>query len=1233
MSWAFWIDRGGTFTDCIGRAPDGALHVAKVLSSEAAPVEGIRAILERADALEPGVPIPPATVKIGTTVATNALLERRGEPTLLVANRGLGDVVAIGTQERPELFDLAIRRPPSLPAQVAEVAGRVARDGTAVEPLDEAALRAALRRAREAGLRSVAVAFVHAYAWPELERRAGELARQEGLAYTAASHEVAREIGLLARAETACADAYLTPLLRRHAAHLEKALPGSTLRFMQSSGGLTDAARFRGPTALLSGPAGGVVGAARVAREAGFDRAIGFDMGGTSTDVSLIVDGEVERGFETRVGGVRVKAPMLRIHTVAAGGGSLCRYDGFRFTVGPESAGADPGPLCYDLRDDAGRPVARELALTDVNLFLGRLQADRFPFALEPRRAEERLADLAADLRAVGHDLDPDAVAAGFVRVANASMAQAIQEVSVARGVDPRECALVGFGGAGGQHVCAIARELGMRHVLLHPLAGLLSAYGIGIAEASWDGQRDAGRTALPPDGTPLPSELERAFDELERAGRDALTAEGAPPDGLRAERSLDLRYAGTETALSVAEPGDGGWHRAFAAAHEARFGYTRKSRPVQIATARVRVLSPAPSDAAGLRLAAPSPPASSRGESEPPVGAGDGAAPGPLRSVDAWFPGTGRTAAPVHAREHLRPGQVLEGPAIVLEDTGTVVLDPGWRAEVAADGALRLRDEGAPAQASGPPSEDHLERPDPVRLEVFGNRFMSIAEQMGAVLRNTAVSTNIKERLDYSCAVFDAEGGLVANAPHIPVHLGAMGETVRAVRARFPELAPGEVVVTNDPFEGGSHLPDVTVVTPVFAEEAPERGAAPGSTARSPRPSFFVASRGHHGDIGGITPGSMPAHSTRLDEEGVVIEPRLLVREGQLDEEGLRAVLTGAPHPARSPDDNLADLEAMVAANRAGEGLVRELVAEQGLAAVRTSMRQLQEAAAGKVAREIGRLPDGEHAFADRLDDGTPVCVRLTVRGERMEIDFAGTGPAVPGNLNAPRAVVQAAVIYVLRALVAERIPLNGGCLDPVQVRVPSGSLLDPPRGAAVVGGNVETSQRVVDVLLGALGKAAASQGTMNNVAFGTEAFGYYETLGGGAGAGPECDGASGVHTHMTNTRITDAEVLEERYPVRLETFALRRGSGGRGRWRGGDGLVRRYRFLAPVEVSLLTERRAVAPWGLDGGEPGAPGRNAVERADGGIEELPGKATARLAAGDALVVETPGGGGYGASS
>jgi 5-oxoprolinase (ATP-hydrolysing) len=1208
--WSFWIDRGGTFTDCIGRAPGGRLVTRKLLSSDSGPVEGIRAILEAEGVLAAGDPLPPCEVKLGSTVATNALLERRGSPAVLVANRGLGDVIRIGTQERPSLFSLDIQRPEPLYQSVIECAGRVSLDGSVVEELDLEALGVELEAVRRDGVDSVAIVFIHAYAFPEFEARAADLARKLGFGHVVCSHEVAREMGLLARGETTVVDAYLTPLLRAHVAQLAAALPGSRLRFMQSSGGLTEVARFRGPNALLSGPAGGVVAAARVAAAAGFERALGFDMGGTSTDVSLIEGGEVDRVFETVVGGVRVRAPMLRIHTVAAGGGSLCRFDGFRLTVGPESAGSNPGPLCYGVLGEDGRPKARELSLTDVNLALGRVQPDRFPFPVAREPVVRALGDLAEGLESAGLALALDEIAAGFVEIANASMAEAIAQVSVARGIDPRGHVLVGFGGAAGQHVCAIARRLEIRTILLHPFAGLLSAYGIGLADVTWDGQHDAGRRTLGA-GRDLPAPVEALFVELEARGRRALAEEGAALAGLRLERTLDLRYRGSESALAIPAPAErpgrgDSWLEAFAAEHRRRFGYLRPEREVEVVTARVRAVAP-----------------TSAQDSAPEVTVGRPDSPRPIRRDSVYFAEGGRLDTDIYRREDLRPGSELRGPALILEETGTVVLDPGFFLEMDAQGVLRLQDrpegasKGTPSPGARPPGAD-LDRADPVRLEVFGNRFMSMAEQMGAVLRNTAVSTNIKERLDYSCAVFDAEGGLVANAPHIPVHLGAMGATVRAVRRTHPDLEPGDVVVTNDPFEGGSHLPDVTLVTPVFVSSA------------SGAPAFFVASRGHHADLGGSTPGSMPPDSTRLEEEGVVIPAFRLVTGGRMDEERIRALLVGARYPARSPADNLADMVAMVAANRAGERLLQAFVAEEGAEAVAVTMGQLQRASAAKVAREIGKLPDGVHRFADRMDSGTPVCVEVEVRGERMRVDFAGTGPPDRYNLNAPRAVVEAALIYVVRSLVAEPVPLNGGCLEPVELLIPELSLLDPPPGSAVVGGNVETSQRIVDVLLGALGLAAASQGTMNNVTFGNADFGYYETLGGGAGGGPSFDGASGVHTHMTNTRITDAEVLESRYPVRLEEFALRSNSGGGGLHPGGDGLVRAYRFLADVTLSLLTERRDVPPWGLAGGDDASPGRNLLVGLDGRREVLPAKCSREVVAGECLIVETPGGGGWG---
>ncbi len=1185
-AWEFWIDRGGTFTDCIGVAPSGRTYTAKRLSSETAAAEAIRDIL--ASAPEPSAEDPTLRVRMGTTVATNALLERRGVPTALITQRGLGDVLEIGTQERPELFDLDIRRPPPLTRRVIEVDGRVDARGETLGILEEAPLREELRDARANGIQSVAVLAMHAYAFPELEERIAACAREEGIAYVVPSHEAASELGFLARGETAVADAYLTPLLARHIDVLREALPGARLHFMQSSGGLTRPESFRGPAALLSGPAGGVIGTAHVASLLGMRRAIGFDMGGTSTDVSLVVDGEAERAFESVVAGIRVRAPMLHIHTVAAGGGSLCRFDGARASVGPESAGADPGPLCYG-RDASGEGG---LALTDVNFWLDRIPGDRLPFPLERAPVAAAFDRLIRELTEAGHEFEPDELAAGFIDIANDAMAQAIQEVSVRRGVDPRDFALVGFGGAGGQHVCAVARKLRIRTVLLHPQGGVLSAFGIGVADLTWDRQRDVGRAPLV-EGRADPSVLD-TLAALEAEGRRALAAETGQPEGrVEIERFLDLRYRGTESALTIAAPAEGDFGAAFRFAHRERFGYDRSERPIEVTTARVRA-----------RVSEARPPEVPSFAEEPGT---------PIRTAHAWFPGRGRCDAPVFLRESLALEQTIDGPAIVLEAASTIVLDPGFRARLDATGVLVVTDE---AHAERRAYRDiDADVADPIRLEVLGNRFMSIAERMGSVLRNTSVSTNIKERLDYSCAVFDPEGGLIANAPHIPVHLGAMGETVRSVLESFPELGAGDVIVTNDPARGGSHLPDVTVVAPVFEEE----------TLR-----FFVAARGHHADLGGKTPGSMPADSMTLAEEGVLLRAFPLVRGGVLDERRLRAELSGSAFPARNPDDNVADLEAMTAALRSGEQLLRALLSEVGPTVVLATMVQLKEAAARKVGLEIARLGDGRHAFEDTLDDGTPIRVAFEVSGDRMRIDFTGSGAVHPSNLNAPRAVVQSAIIYVLRSLVADRIPLNGGCLDPVEIRLPYPSILDPPDGAAVVGGNVETSQRIVDVLLGAVGRVAASQGTMNNIAFGNDRFGYYETLGGGAGAGEDFDGASGVHTHMTNTRITDPEVLETRYPVILEAFSIRRGSGGGGRHRGGDGLCRAYRFLEPITVSLLTERRTTSPYGMAGGSPGRPGRNMVQRGGEPAQSVAGRATLELDAGDRLRIETPGGGGYG---
>ena len=1176
----FWIDRGGTFTDCIAHDPGGGeLKIAKVLSSDRAPLVGIRRLL----GIGEDDPIPPCEVRMGTTIATNALLERKGEPCALVITRGFRDLLEIGTQARPRIFDIEIRKPELLYRAVVEVDARADAAGNVLARPDPEDLRRSLEALRQSGIESLAIVVLHSYCAGDLEREIESVAADVGFGHVSTSHDVAAELGMVGRGDTTVVDAYLTPLLRDYVALLKSELGGSSLRLMQSSGGLTDADRFRGRNSILSGPAAGVVAYARLSEEAGLPGAIGFDMGGTSTDVSRY-EGDFERLYENEIGGVRIHAPMMDVHTVAAGGGSLCRYRGFRLTVGPESAGADPGPLCY------GRPEAKGLAVTDINLALGRVVDDRFPFELDRPRVMRALEALAATLRADGQGTrDTMTLAAGFFDIANHNMAEAIRQVSIARGVDVRDYALIVFGGAGGQHACAIARQLGVRRLLFHRLGGVLSAYGMGLADVSWHGEADAGRRTLDDElGVALRSEYSRLVEQ----GRAALRDEGFSSERIRVVCRLDLRYRGTDTALPIvvedplaAEAA----RRGFETAHDRLFGYIKPAERIEATTVRVEVIG------AGER----------RPPRETAAPSGSRTTPQPLRTGLLWLD-DGFQDVPIYDRESLVSGMRLAGPAVIVEATGTIVLEPGFELDVLDADRLMATD------SLGRSAADIGTGVDPIQLEIFNNLFMSIATQMGTSLRRTAVSTNIRERLDFSCAIFDADGGLVANAPHIPVHLGAMGESVRGVLAAHARPQPGDVYCINDPATGGSHLPDITVVTPVF--DADEKLI------------FFTASRGHHADIGGITPGSMPPFSRFLDEEGVVFHSLPIVKGGRFQDEAVAAALASSAHPARNPRDNIADLQAQIAANQTGARLLGETIAHYGLATVAAYMRHVQDNAAAQVAAEIARLPDGERHFEDALDEGTPIVVTLRIDGDHMEVDFTGTGREVVGNLNAPRAVTIAATLYVLRTLVGAPIPLNSGCLRPIRLRIPEGSVLSPSPGAAVCGGNVETSQRVVDVLLGALGRCAASQGTMNNTTFGNESFGYYETIAGGAGAGPDFDGASGVHTHMTNTRITDPEVLESRFPVRLIEFSLRGGSGGRGLHSGGDGVVREFELLDPMRVSILSERRERAPYGLEGGEAGAVGRNLHNG-----RSLGGKASVDAAAGDRIRIETPGGGGFGA--
>ncbi|MFD7748839.1 hydantoinase B/oxoprolinase family protein [Streptomyces sp. NPDC059698] len=1228
--WEFWIDRGGTFTDVVGRRPDGRLVTRKLLSHDPgryddAAVAGIRLLL----GLGPDEPVPAdrvAAVRMGTTVATNALLERRGEPTVLLITEGFRDALRIAYQNRPRLFERHIVLPEAVHERVIEVPERLDASGRTVRPLDLGPVREELRAAHADGLRAAAVVLMHGYRHPAHERAVAEAAREAGFTQVSASHEVSPLIRLVPRGDTTVVDAYLSPVLRRYVDEVAARLDGIRLTFLQSNGGLREAARFRGKDAVLSGPAGGVVGMVRTSRQAGYDRVIGFDMGGTSTDVSHYA-GAFERELGTEVAGVRMRAPMMSIHTVAAGGGSVLHFDGSRYRVGPDSAGAHPGPACYR----RGGP----LTVTDANVMLGRVQPAHFPavfgddadLPLDAAAVRERFTALADEVeRATGRRPDEAEAAAGFLEIAVLNMANAVKKISVQRGHDVTRYALTGFGGAGGQHVCAVADALGIDTVLVPPLAGVLSAYGIGLADAtamreqSVEEQLDATR----------PGRVERLCAELADRTRDALRADGVEDSAITTRARILLRYAGTDASLPVDLDTEDAMAEAFAAAHRARFGFTM-DKPVVVETAVVEATGATGTTAADASDGAAPGPCSGTGSGSGSGSEGAGpasrsrvrpaASPRPLDTVDLYAEGRWRRA-PLYRRAGLRPADAVTGPAIVAEEDATTVVDPGWRAEAAPTGHLVLTRTGPRPERTAVGT-----RVDPVMLEVFNNLFMSIAEQMGVRLRNTAHSVNIKERLDFSCALFDAEGNLIANAPHIPVHLGSMGESIKEVlRRNEGALRPGDVYAVNDPYHGGTHLPDVTVITPVFDEgEGDGDGGRVGDRLR-----FLVASRGHHAEIGGTTPGSMPAFSRTIHEEGVLFDNWLLVRDGRLREAETRELLASAAYPSRDPDANLADLRAQIAANEKGIAELRRVTGQFGADVVDAYMGHVQDNAEESVRRILAGLHDGHCRYT--TDDGAVIEVRLTVdrKARGAHLDFTGTSPQQPGNANAPRSVVMAAVLYVFRTLVGEDIPLNSGCLKPLEVTIPPGSLLDPAHPAATVAGNVETSQAVTGALYGAIGGQAEGSGTMNNLTFGNDHVQYYETIASGSGAGDGFDGADAVQTHMTNSRLTDPEILEWRLPVRLESFAVREGSGGAGRWHGGDGVERRIRFLEPVTIALLSGHRRVPPYGAGGGEPGARGEQHIERADGSTVPLAGRDTAELDAGDVLVVRTPGGGGYG---
>ena len=1189
-SWQFWIDRGGTFTDVVARGPDGRLKTVKLLSenpeSYADPaVAGICAALGLPfDAAIPAGAIE--AVKMGTTVATNALLERKGARTLLLVDHGFADLLSIGTQARPRLFDLQIRKPEPLYTAVEEVGGRSDAQGRTLVPIDETAVSEMLSRRRAEGFEAIAIALAHAWQFPQAERRLEVLAREAGFSQVSVSHAVSPLLGLVSRANTTVVDAYLSPVLHRYVDRVVGAIGTAPLYFMQSNGGLTHAAGFQGKDAILSGPAGGVVGAARTAAAAGFDRVIGFDMGGTSTDVSLYA-GKLERAFDTEVAGVPMRVPIIAINTVAAGGGSILQFDGSRLRVGPASAGANPGPACYR----RGGP----LTVTDANVMVGKIQAAHFPAIFGPRGnlpldtavVAERFGLLAAQIAAAtGKAQDPRAVAEGFLRIAVANMARAVKQVSLEKGHDVADFTLQCFGGAAGQHACLVADELGMDTVMIHPYAGVLSAYGMGLADQSAM-RHQAIERALE---TQVSEFLAATALTLAAAATDALEGAGRAS----VTRTAYLRYEGTDTALPVNVGSLEEMLRAFDIAHRAHFGFSTPERAIVVESLAVE--------------------ATLSGEVITLPALEKRSAPGlePLGVVELWSGGKQHDAR-VFDRDVLRQNDRIAGPALIREAIATTIVEPNWVADVDASGNLLLRRVSRLASR-----RDADNAADPVRLELFNNLFMAVAEHMGVVLRNTATSVNIKERLDFSCALFDSSGNLVANAPHVPVHLGAMGESVRIVLAnRRSTLKPGDTVALNDPFHGGTHLPDVTVVTPVFDES--------GRDIR-----FFVANRSHHADIGGLTPGSMPPESRTLAEEGVVIDNFLLVAGGSFREVEFRALLSGAPWPARSPNTNVADIKAQVAANEMGIRELNALLARYGWPQVSAYMQHVRVNAEESIRRVIDRLRSG--SFDYRMDDGARLKVAVTVDRKKRSavVDFTGTGAQSPGNFNAPRAVSRAVVLYVFRCLVDDDMPLNEGCLVPLQIVLPPGSFLDPAPGSAVVAGNTEISQAIACALLGALAAAASAQGTMNNFLFGNDRHQYYETICGGAGAGADFDGASAVHTHMTNTRITDPEILELRHPVRLERFAIRRGSGGAGGHRGGDGVIRAIRALEPMTATLVASRRTVAPFGLAGGGDGALGRQWIERAQGRRDAMSGNDRVELAAGDVIVIETPGGGGFG---
>ncbi len=1191
--WDFWIDRGGTFTDVVGRRPDGTLVAHKLLSENPeayadAAVQGIRNLL----GLKAGETIPPGrvgAVKMGTTVATNALLERKGGRTLLLITKGFRDGLKIGYQARPKIFARHIIKPDMLFERVAEVDERVRADGTVEKEPSVSAVCGDLVAAKADGINAVAIVFMHAYRYPEHEKLIAALARELGFEQVSVSHEVSPLIKLVGRGDTTVVDAYLSPILRNYVAQVDKDLDAkksaARLMFMMSSGGLTAAELFQGKDAILSGPAGGVVGMAETGKQAGFDRLIGFDMGGTSTDVSHF-DGEYERAFETEVAGVRMRAPMMLIHTVAAGGGSILHFDGARFRVGPDSAGASPGPKCY--RRDG------PLAVTDANVMVGKLIPEFFPTIFGP---EQNLPLDAHAVRNAFTDMaqqvggrTAEEVADGFIKIAVENMANAIKKISVQRGYDVTRYALNCFGGAGGQHACLVADALGMTRVLMHPFSSLLSAYGMGLADI-----RATREQAIElPFGNKALKAIAQNGTLLGKETKAEVVGQGVPAAKIKIHVRAHIRYAGTDTALVIAAGSGAAMKRAFEKAHKARFGFVDRKKQMVVEAVSVEAVG------GGAKF------------NEKAVRRSRSALPKPVQRTE-FFSAGARHKASVYTRDQLKPGLRVKGAAIIIEPHQTIVIEPGWQAELTAKNHLLLSraKKLKRAHAIG----THA---DPVMLEVFNNLFMSIAEQMGVSLQNTAYSVNIKERLDFSCAVFAHDGTLVSNAPHMPVHLGSMDRSVETIiRDNKGRIRPGDVYAINAPYNGGTHLPDITVCTPVFDE-------------RNKSILFWVASRGHHADVGGISPGSMSPNATTIEQEGVLFDNFKLIDRGHFREKELMAALTGAKYPARNPVQNINDIKAQIAANEKGVAELRKMVTHFTLPVVKAYMQHVQDNAAESVRRVIDRLHDSE--FSYEMDQGTVIKVKITVNKSKREatVDFTGTSEQQPTNFNAPEPVARAAVLYVFRVMVDDDIPMNAGCLRPINIVIPKRSMLSPEFPAAVVAGNVETSQAITNCLFGALGALAAAQGTMNNLNFGNARYQYYETICSGSPAGPGFNGTDAVHTHMTNTRLTDPEVLEFRYPVVLEDFHIRTGSGGRGQWHAGDGIRRTIRFLETMECTILSGHRRVRPFGLAGGEAGQIGENWARRKDGGMERLQGCDATVIDENEAIIIQTPTAGGYG---